>query len=407
MLYGLDLISQDDGNETRYLLADGLGSVRIEMTDDTVATATTYEPFGKVLQQAGNSGTVYGFTGEQYDTSTEQLYLRARYYNPGLHTFMGKDPWNGNPGRPQSMNGWSYVDNNSVNLTDPTGMFPDYCHRAGSAAEYEDCVRDYYHLRGPAPYYGPVSLDFQPFFYDGCYYGPVPYVGTGYIEGRHFWGGPVIGYSGGTESVYDFAKMEQRNFKYQGFGFQDLIGVSGDQYAGMGYGFTSWLDIATDYSDWFVYGGPGVSAGYALLGVSISAATGGIAFASWPDVRKFVGEVWYIGASVGVDPLSQAAVGFPVDAFTDFGVGWTKYSPAEDPSTENYYYYLEQTIFVRNKRRVEEESLYSDIMNGTHGVWHIDFSWNVHANWTRKFGQKLAVHWAKIYNAIHLESFPE
>jgi RHS repeat-associated protein len=96
MLYGLDLISQDDGNETRYLLADGLGSVRVEMVDDTIETTTTYAPFGNLLQQTGSSGTVYGFTGEQYDTSTEQLYLRARYYNPTLHAFMGKDPWNGN-----------------------------------------------------------------------------------------------------------------------------------------------------------------------------------------------------------------------------------------------------------------------------------------------------------------------
>jgi hypothetical protein len=35
-LFGLDLIYQDDGSETRYLLADGLGSVRAELVSDTV-----------------------------------------------------------------------------------------------------------------------------------------------------------------------------------------------------------------------------------------------------------------------------------------------------------------------------------------------------------------------------------
>jgi hypothetical protein len=290
-------------------------------------------------------------------------------------------------------------------------MFPDYCHRAGSAAEYEDCVRDYYHLRGPAPYYDPVTSDFQPFFYDGCYYGPVPYVGTGYIEGRNFWVGLVWGATFGAESVYDFAKMEHRNFKFKsGITFQDLGGIAGSRYAGMGYGFTSWLNIEKDYSEWFVFGGPGVSGGPStvpLLNVGISAATGLIAFASWPDVRKFVGEVWYIGASAGSDPLSVPGVVIPVDAGPDYGFGWTYYRPDPKGSTENYYV-TEETVFGVRKRWLDrEESLYSDIMNGTHEVCHFDPSWTYPANWTRKFGRNLAGSWAKIYNAIHLESIPE
>ena len=64
MLFGLDLIAQDDGSETRYLLADGLGSTRIEMVGTVVETVTTYEPYGKLLMQVGTSGTVYGYTGE-------------------------------------------------------------------------------------------------------------------------------------------------------------------------------------------------------------------------------------------------------------------------------------------------------------------------------------------------------
>ena len=62
-LFGLDLISQDSGSEVRTLLVDGLGSVRVEMVAGVVETATTYEPYGEVLQQTGTSGTVYGFTG--------------------------------------------------------------------------------------------------------------------------------------------------------------------------------------------------------------------------------------------------------------------------------------------------------------------------------------------------------
>ena len=76
----------------RYLLTDGLGSVRTEIVDNAVESITIYDPFGNVLQQTGNSGTTYGFTGEQYDASTDMLYLRARYYNPSTQSFMSRDP---------------------------------------------------------------------------------------------------------------------------------------------------------------------------------------------------------------------------------------------------------------------------------------------------------------------------
>ncbi len=120
-LFGLDLIHVDDGSETRTLLADGLGSGRVEMVDGTIDSATTYEPYGKVLAQSGASGTVYGFTGEQYDALTGQVYLRARYYNPGLKVFSSRDPFPGWAQTPASQHGYSYAHNNPINYTDPTG----------------------------------------------------------------------------------------------------------------------------------------------------------------------------------------------------------------------------------------------------------------------------------------------
>jgi len=69
----LSLIHQDDGATVRTLLADGLGSVRLEMVGDAIESATTYEPYGKLLARSGRSGTVYGFTGEQHDWVTGLL----------------------------------------------------------------------------------------------------------------------------------------------------------------------------------------------------------------------------------------------------------------------------------------------------------------------------------------------
>ncbi len=123
-LFGLDLISQDNGSEVRMLLVDGLGSVRMELVDGAVETATTYEPYGQVLVQSGTSGTVYGFTGEQEDAATGLLYLRARFYNPIVSTFMSKDPWSGSIWQPNTLSGWSYANNNPINFKDLSGYAP-------------------------------------------------------------------------------------------------------------------------------------------------------------------------------------------------------------------------------------------------------------------------------------------
>jgi RHS repeat-associated protein len=124
-LFGLTLIQQDDGTDRHTLLTDGLGSARTEMVNGAVQTVTTYEPYGKLLAQSGSSGSHYGYTGEQHDKATGLIYLRARYYNPGLRLFLSKDPWPGSATRPQTMHGWVYVENNPVNRIDPTGRQSD------------------------------------------------------------------------------------------------------------------------------------------------------------------------------------------------------------------------------------------------------------------------------------------
>ncbi|HSM57843.1 MAG TPA: RHS repeat-associated core domain-containing protein [Candidatus Sulfomarinibacteraceae bacterium] len=123
-LFGLDLISQDSGVEVRTLLVDGLGSVRVEMVGSVVETATTYSPYGEVLAQTGASGTAYGFTGEQEDSATGLLYLRARYYSVELKTFMSRDPWEGTGWRPATLNYYTYVFNNPTRYIDSTGYSP-------------------------------------------------------------------------------------------------------------------------------------------------------------------------------------------------------------------------------------------------------------------------------------------
>jgi RHS repeat-associated protein len=103
------------------LLTDGLGSVRAELVSDTVGVVTTYSPYGNLLAQSGTTGTEYGFTGERLNSTTNLLYLRARYFSPMLRVFMSVDPYAGATSQPQSQHPYSYVHNNPVNHTDPSG----------------------------------------------------------------------------------------------------------------------------------------------------------------------------------------------------------------------------------------------------------------------------------------------
>jgi RHS repeat-associated protein len=72
----------------------------------------------------GTSGNEWRFTGELQDSRVARgmYYLRARYYDPALGRFIGRDPFWGLEGNPQSQNRYPYVLNNPANLIDPTGL---------------------------------------------------------------------------------------------------------------------------------------------------------------------------------------------------------------------------------------------------------------------------------------------
>jgi len=55
--------------------------------------------------------------------STQLVYLRSRYYNPADGRFQSRDTWGGNDNSPQTLNKWSYVQNNPIVYTDPSGKW--------------------------------------------------------------------------------------------------------------------------------------------------------------------------------------------------------------------------------------------------------------------------------------------
>src|SRR5690606_13261153 len=121
---GIHAMEQVSG-DWLYYAQDGLGSVRGAIDDaGAVYRSSSFTPYGELADGplAGTTGSVFGFTGEQTNVSG-QVFLRARYYEPQLGIFSALDPWEGISNRPMSLNGYSWVEGNVINATDPTGMY--------------------------------------------------------------------------------------------------------------------------------------------------------------------------------------------------------------------------------------------------------------------------------------------
>ncbi len=117
------MIITEKAGETRYLLSDGLGSVR-QATDDTgsVVVYNEFDPYGNpIVNRKSEIANPYGYTGEWWQDEVELLHLRARWYMPGTGTFLSRDAWEGDPRRSLTLDSWSHVEDNPINYTDPTG----------------------------------------------------------------------------------------------------------------------------------------------------------------------------------------------------------------------------------------------------------------------------------------------
>lgn len=110
-----------DGN-VRYLHSDSTGSVRA-LTDGTGVVIGTqqYGLFGRLLVQGGTLDVPLGYTGRPFDAPTGLVDLRARFYDPGLGRFLGRDPVRAAPPVP---NPYVYAGNRPGLMADPLGQSP-------------------------------------------------------------------------------------------------------------------------------------------------------------------------------------------------------------------------------------------------------------------------------------------
>ena len=121
--YGLARTSQIDGTGTSYFLYDkpGRSVVTLERDGNVPVARYKFSAFG-VEQKLGSAANSYGYTGEEYDSLSGLVFLRNRYYEPGLERFVSRDTFSGLMASPQTLNHYAYVMGNPLSLVDPLGL---------------------------------------------------------------------------------------------------------------------------------------------------------------------------------------------------------------------------------------------------------------------------------------------
>ena len=90
--------------------------------DGQAVASSSYNLYGARKTSTDTTGNPFAYNGEARD-DTGLDYLRARYYDSQGGTFLTEDSYPGEDTDPLSQNRYSYVQNNPVNYTDPSGHF--------------------------------------------------------------------------------------------------------------------------------------------------------------------------------------------------------------------------------------------------------------------------------------------
>jgi RHS repeat-associated protein len=116
-------------NSVAYYFADHLKTTSI-ITDasGTITEDEDFSPWGAELPFVNNDSNDYKFTGKKRDVESTLDYFGARYYSNTFGRFLTPD-WSPGPAtipyahleRPQTLNLYSYVDNNPINGMDADG----------------------------------------------------------------------------------------------------------------------------------------------------------------------------------------------------------------------------------------------------------------------------------------------
>jgi RHS repeat-associated protein len=122
-------IATKTASDTLYYHPDHLGSSAIVTNSSGIkAKEIYYYPYGETRTESGSADIKHKYTGQELDNETGIYNYKARYYHPVLGRFISPDSIVPTPEDPQSLNRYSYVNNNPINLTDPSGHMAAWWH---------------------------------------------------------------------------------------------------------------------------------------------------------------------------------------------------------------------------------------------------------------------------------------
>lgn len=129
--------SNGTSEKMRYLHRDHLGSIE-SITDERgqLDNSLSFDAWGQrrseqwgvlseqeALELARNMDLHRGFTGHEHLDEVNLIHMNGRVYDPRLGRFLSADPVVQAPNNMQSLNRYSYVLNNPLSYTDPSGFF--------------------------------------------------------------------------------------------------------------------------------------------------------------------------------------------------------------------------------------------------------------------------------------------
>ena len=98
--------------------------VNLTNANGEVTKTYKYNAFGVEKDISDSDTNAFRYCGEYYDTESDTIYLRARYYDPSIGRFISRDSFAGKQGDPLSLNRYTYCHNSPVVFVDCNGNFP-------------------------------------------------------------------------------------------------------------------------------------------------------------------------------------------------------------------------------------------------------------------------------------------
>ncbi len=115
------MIANVSSGTTRYFLSDRLSERLVLDSSASVVGRMAHLPFGEDFAESGTQEK-HHFTSYERDGGTGTDYAVNRQLNQAVGRFMRADPIDGCIKSPQTLNRYSYVQNDPVNRSDPNGL---------------------------------------------------------------------------------------------------------------------------------------------------------------------------------------------------------------------------------------------------------------------------------------------